>query len=208
MRQQIAVKLGCDLDDRRKEINEIVEKYVHDNQAASESSSESSSESEDEKPARRAAAPKPKTTAVKRKKSSNDSADSATARIKKDASDSDSEAPQRKIAARTKKDASDSDSGVESKVEPKAKAPKAKSAGNAFTRPLKLSPELSALMNAESLPRHEVVKKVWAIIKERNLYDPKNKQFAICDAELQVVMGVKRFRTFGMLKYLKKHFVE
>lgn len=78
----------------------------------------------------------------------------------------------------------------------------------AFTRPLTLSPALAALMGAESLPRHEVVKKVWAIIKERNLYDPKNKQYAVCDDELHKIMGVKRFRTFGMLKYLKTHFTD
>lgn len=78
--------------------------------------------------------------------------------------------------------------------------------GTGFTKPLKLSPELAELMGAESLARHEVVKKVWEIIKTRNLYDPKNKQFAICDDELYKVMGVKRFRTFGMLKYLKEHF--
>lgn len=77
-----------------------------------------------------------------------------------------------------------------------------------FTRPLRLSPELAQLMGAESLPRHEVVKKVWALIKERNLYDPKNKQFAICDPDLMKVMGIKRFRTFGMLKYLKDHFLD
>lgn len=78
----------------------------------------------------------------------------------------------------------------------------------AFTRPLTLSPALAALMGADALPRHAVVKKVWAIIKERNLYDPKNKQYAVCDDELQKIMGVKRFRTFGMLKYLKTHFTD
>lgn len=63
-------------------------------------------------------------------------------------------------------------------------------------------------MGADSLPRHEVVKKIWAMIKERNLYDPKNKQYAICDSDLLKVMGVKRFRTFGMLKYLREHFLD
>lgn len=58
------------------------------------------------------------------------------------------------------------------------------------------------------MARHEVVKKIWAIIKERNLYDPKNKQYAICDDDLMKVIGVKRFRTFGMMKYLKTHFVD
>lgn len=72
---------------------------------------------------------------------------------------------------------------------------------------MQLSPELASLMGEETLPRHEVVKKVWALIKERNLYDPKNKQFAICDADLLKVIGVKRFRTFGMMKYLQPHFI-
>lgn len=78
--------------------------------------------------------------------------------------------------------------------------------GTGFTRPITLSPELATLMGADSMPRHAVVKKMWEIIKERNLYDPKNKQFAICDQDLLPVMGIKRFRTFGMLKYLKTHF--
>ncbi|XP_058454564.1 nucleolar transcription factor 1 [Malaya genurostris] len=117
-----------------------------------------------------------------------------------------------KKARGKKKGGSDSDSdGDWKKAKPKNKkltaaGTKRKSTG--FTRPYTLSPELAAICGAESLPRHEVVKKVWAIIKERNLYDPKNKQFAICDSELQKVIGVKRFRTFGMLKYLKPHFLD
>ncbi|XP_065079279.1 uncharacterized protein Non2 [Ochlerotatus camptorhynchus] len=115
---------------------------------------------------------------------------------------------------RKKKGGSDSDSDEDWKrSKPKAKkaAPGAKKGGGkgtGFTRPYNLSPELAAICGAEALPRHEVVKKVWTIIKERNLYDPKNKQYAICDSELQKVIGVKRFRTFGMLKYLKPHFLD
>lgn len=87
----------------------------------------------------------------------------------------------------------------QTKNKKKAGGKKAKYTG--FTRPYRLSPELASLMGAKELPRHEVVKKVWAIIKEKNLYDPKNKQFAICDAALEKVIGVKRFRTFGMMKW-------
>uniref|UniRef100_A0A2M3Z8J3 Putative rna polymerase i transcription factor uaf n=1 Tax=Anopheles braziliensis TaxID=58242 RepID=A0A2M3Z8J3_9DIPT len=108
---------------------------------------------------------------------------------------------------------SDSDEDWKQAKKPKAKgkaaaggAKKGGARGTGYTRPYTLSADLAALCGAESLPRHEVVKKIWTIIKERNLYDPKNKQFAICDAELQKVIGVKRFRTFGMLKYLKPHF--
>lgn len=37
--------------------------------------------------------------------------------------------------------------------------------------------------------------------------DPSNKQYAICDDDLLKVIGVKRFRTFGMMKFLKNHFI-
>lgn len=47
----------------------------------------------------------------------------------------------------------------------------AKRGGNSgYTKSVTLSPELASLMGSEALPRHEVVKKMWAIIKERNLY--------------------------------------
>ncbi|KAB0794613.1 hypothetical protein PPYR_08881 [Photinus pyralis] len=83
----------------------------------------------------------------------------------------------------------------------------AKRAGSGYTKSMTLSPELAALVGQSSMARHEVVKKIWEIIKERDLYDPKNKQFAICDDALFKVIGTKRFRTFGMMKYLKSHFI-
>lgn len=79
---------------------------------------------------------------------------------------------------------------------------------SAFTKSFKLSPELADVVGSDVMPRHEVVKKLWAVIKERELQDPKNKQYAICDDQLLKVIGVKRFRTFGMMKHLKDHFLE
>lgn len=78
--------------------------------------------------------------------------------------------------------------------------------GLGLKRPVKLSPELAQLMGCKSMPRQSVIKKMWSIIKERNLYDPENRQFAICDEELQKIMKVKRFRAFGMMKFLEPHF--
>ena len=37
------------------------------------------------------------------------------------------------------------------------------------------------------------------------LQDPKNKQWAICDDKLLKVIGEKKFKCFGMAKYLKDH---
>lgn len=75
-------------------------------------------------------------------------------------------------------------------------------------RPIKLSSELAKLMGSKSMPRSAVIKKMWSIIKDRDLYDPENRQFAICDAELEKIMKVKRFRTFGMMKFLERHFLK
>ncbi|XP_058058618.1 general transcription factor IIF subunit 1 [Anopheles bellator] len=157
--------------------------------------------------------------APKKKKRTSDSEESGSGEDEEEQGSDEDYSPQKGAKGakgakgKKRKDNSDSDSDEDWKQakKPKAKG-KAAPAGGAkksrtgFTRPYTLSADLAALCGAESLPRHEVVKKIWTIIKERNLYDPKNKQFAICDAQLQKVIGVKRFRTFGMLKYLKPHF--
>lgn len=193
--------LGCDLTDRKKEIDGLVMDFIN-NQSSDE---DDDSEDERELQKRRSAAKK----SASKRKSAQDSDDDDS-----DESESDDDYKPKKAAkaAKKKKRGSDSDSDGDWKKSKSSSAKKAKKSGGGggkgFTRPLKLSPELSSLMGgAESLPRHEVVKKVWALIKERNLYDPKNKQFAICDADLQKVIGVKRFRTFGMMKYLQPHFL-
>ncbi|XP_067126665.1 uncharacterized protein Non2 isoform X2 [Centruroides vittatus] len=74
-----------------------------------------------------------------------------------------------------------------------------------YTKKCILSSELAAVVGANEMARHDVVKKMWEIARERNLFDPKNKQFAICDDQLQKVFGTKRVRMFGMMKYLKNH---
>ncbi|KAK9501572.1 hypothetical protein O3M35_012275 [Rhynocoris fuscipes] len=112
---------------------------------------------------------------------------------------------------RKKKGGSDSDSDEDWGKGKKGSGPKkggAKRSGGGYNKACTLTPELAAVVGQDSMARHEVVKKVWSIIKEKNLYDPKNKQYAICNDDLMKVIGVKRFRTFGMMKYLKKHFVD
>jgi len=109
-----------------------------------------------------------------------------------------------------KKKGSDSDSDEDWGKGSKGSAPKKakRGGGGGYTKACNLSPELAALVGAPQMARHDVVKKVWQIIKEKNLYDPKNKQYAVCNDDLMKVIGVKRFRTFGMMKHLKKHFVD
>lgn len=198
VRRRLESGLSCDLTHRKKEIDDLVMDYVEEQ----DKDSDSDSESEEEVKPKRAA----KKSSPKKRKASDDSA-----------SDGEEYKP-KKGAAKAKKSrkGSDSDDDASWKREKKPAAKKAKAAAKGatkgratgFTRPYKLSDELASIVGAPELPRHEVVKKMWEIIKGRNLYDPKNKQFAICDEQLQTVIGVKRFRTFAMLKYLKPHFLD
>ncbi|KAK0162403.1 hypothetical protein PV327_006183 [Microctonus hyperodae] len=233
VRQQIEEKLDIDLSERKKEVDDLVMEHLQEKQetvkksktkkAVSEESeegeeeeeedgSEEEEEEEEKKPAKRGP---PKKAATKRKGSSDDE-ESAS-----DDDASDEEYSPKKVAKSSpkkskpgkkgKKKGSDSDSdedwGKSKKASAGAKKARTRAKGG-YTRALTLSPELAAVVGAEQMARHEVVKKIWDIIKERNLYDPKNKQFAICDDELFKVIGVKRFRTFGMMKYLKNHFID
>jgi len=193
VRQQLEAKLKLDLLDRKKEIDELVMEALEKKQDGDKSEEEVS---EDE-------GKKPKVSGGKRRKQS-------------DSESEDEFVPEKKSKGKAKKKGSDDDSADEDYGKRRKSAPAKKAAaaggakkrgGTGFTKILKLSPELSSVMGQPEMARHEVVKKVWSIIKEKNLYDPKNKQFAICDAELLPVFGVKRFRTFGMMKHLKNHFL-
>jgi len=182
VRKQIEEKLGIDLVDRRKEIDAFIMAEVEEKVT----SEEEVSEEEVEAPS-------------KRKKAADSDEDDY------------SPAPKKKAPAKRgrKKKSADSDEDWGKKK----KAPKKPSTGGpkkatAFTKSYKLSPELGDLVGSEIMPRHEVVKKMWAYIKENKLQDPEQKQFAVCDETLLKVIGVKRFRTFGMMKYLKDHFIE
>ena len=228
IRQELEKKLDTDLDDRKKEIDTLVMEAIKkakatkkngkgdsddendddDEDAENDDDEEDDDEEEEVKPAKKAAAPK-------RKKA--DSSDESAGSDDDDGDKNDGDyspkkgTPSKKKApaakrGRKKKDDSDSDEDWKG-AKKGAKKGGAKRAGSGYTKSITLSPELASLMGSEALPRHEVVKKMWAIIKERNLYDPSNKQFAICDDDLMKVIGVKRFRTFGMMKFLKNHFI-
>ncbi|OWA50411.1 hypothetical protein BV898_14929 [Hypsibius exemplaris] len=75
----------------------------------------------------------------------------------------------------------------------------------AFTKECVLSPELAAFLGKERMTRSDVVSSMWRTIREKCLIDPNQKQFAICDEQLFKVIGKKRFKVFGMMKYLKSH---
>jgi len=99
-------------------------------------------------------------------------------------------------------DSSDDDSDYE---KPKKKRKAGGGGGGGYTAPVKLSENLADIVGGDEMPRHEVVKRMWAYIKDNKLQDPKNKQFIKCDEKLSKVIPTKKFRGFGMVKYLKDH---
>lgn len=115
------------------------------------------------------------------------------------------EKPKKKAAPKRKKKGSDDDSDDDFKPKKKKKAGGGGGKPNAFTRPIKLSEELAEIVGGDEMPRHEVVKRMWAYIKENKLQDPKNKQVIICDEKLSRVIPTKKFKGFGMTKFLKEH---
>jgi len=78
--------------------------------------------------------------------------------------------------------------------------------GEALSKPMVVSAELSAVVGAGPLPRSEVVKKLWDYIKKKGLQDPKNKRNIIADDKLKAVFGGKAVvNMFEMTKLVSKH---
>ncbi|KAH6788257.1 SWIB complex BAF60b domain-containing protein [Perilla frutescens var. hirtella] len=80
-----------------------------------------------------------------------------------------------------------------------------KRGGGGFTKLCSLSPELQQFTGVPELARTEVVKQLWAHIRENNLQDPSNKRSIICDDILRNLFGVDTIDMFQMNKALTKH---
>ena len=77
---------------------------------------------------------------------------------------------------------------------------------SAFMKPMKVSPELAAVVGEGPMPRSEVVKKIWVYIKSNGLQDSKNKRNINADEALKKVFGGKAVvNMFEMTKLVSKH---
>ncbi|KAK8958008.1 hypothetical protein KSP39_PZI000215 [Platanthera zijinensis] len=80
-----------------------------------------------------------------------------------------------------------------------------KKRGGGFTKLCSLSPQLQEFVSVPELARTEVVKRLWAHIRENNLQDPTDKRKIICDERLLNLFKVKKIDMFQMNKALSKH---
>ena len=93
------------------------------------------------------------------------------------------------------------------KAAKKAAKPKVKRTPNpSFMKPMNTSAHLAAVVGAGSMPRTDVVKKLWAYIKKNGLQDKKNKRMINADDKLKLVFGGKsQVSMFEMTKLVNKH---
>ncbi|XP_057975616.1 upstream activation factor subunit spp27-like isoform X4 [Malania oleifera] len=80
-----------------------------------------------------------------------------------------------------------------------------KKRGGGFNKLCSLSPQLQQFVGVPEMARTEVVKQLWAYIREKNLQDPSNRRNIICDEALHAVFGVGSINMFQMNKALSKH---
>ena len=93
------------------------------------------------------------------------------------------------------------------KAAPK-KAAKKKSARKpnaAFMAPLTLSEALAKVVGSKSLPRTEIIKKIWVYIKKNNLQDKVNRRMINADANLKPIFVKDQISMFEMAGALNKH---
>ena len=74
-----------------------------------------------------------------------------------------------------------------------------------FPRLLTPSADLAAIVGPEPLPRTDMVKKVWAYIREHNLQEPADKRIIVADDKLRAVFGRDRVNMMQMMGLLAPH---
>ncbi len=75
----------------------------------------------------------------------------------------------------------------------------------AFMAPLTLSDALSKVVGSKSLPRTEIIKKIWVYIKKNDLQDKTNKRMINADAALKPIFVKDQISMFEMAGALNKH---
>lgn len=218
VRRMLEKTFSADFSDRKKEIDKLVMKMITEPEEEEENeqngkNSSDDEESEEEVPKKKqkkssssSSSSKPKPEKGEKKRKSATKADDSEDPVMSSIKEMDDEDLAKKLQ--------EEETGLRRRAargpppkpkKEKEKDPDKKKKPSLYSRPCQLSEELGAVVGASEMPRPEVVKTLWSIVKERNLQDPENKQFMLCDSQMESLFGLKRVKLFGMMKYLKKH---
>ena len=218
VRNELKAKLNAeDLDSRKKQINSIITDVINElNQKQSKVKVEDK-DIKSEPFVNNKSEATPKNHKQKEPKQSDDSSSDDLSDANEDNEDNDEQLARKlqneeldskrrttrnkstKSVKKTKPKRNRSNSNDNETEKPKKKRK------SGYMKPCVLSPDLADFLGEPEMARHEVVKRIWSYVKDNNLLDPKNKQFAICDNQLNKIFGRKRVRMFGMMKFLAKH---
>ena len=83
--------------------------------------------------------------------------------------------------------------------------PKTGSKPNALQQPLQPSEDLAVVVGGGTMPRGQVVSKVWEYIKANKLQNPKDGREILADDKLKKVFGKDKVTMFEMNKILAQH---
>lgn len=73
-------------------------------------------------------------------------------------------------------------------------------------KPMNLSDELQEIVGEDSLPRGQVMKKVWEYIKSNDLQNPDNKRNIFADDKLRPIFnGQDEVTMFELTKLVSQH---
>lgn len=75
----------------------------------------------------------------------------------------------------------------------------------ALNKPVRLSPELEAVVGKGPMTRAQVTSKVWDHIKKNGLQDSKDKRMINPDLALGKVIGNEKISMFSMTSAVSKH---
>ncbi|MCO5592747.1 hypothetical protein L7F22_046750 [Adiantum nelumboides] len=104
----------------------------------------------------------------------------------------------------------DGESKTKRQKSEKKDAPDKERKPGGFTAPLQLSEALIEFLGTgeSELSRAEVVKRMWAYIKENNMQDPSDKRQVLCDSNFKKLFGCDSFVGFTIAKHLVPHFLK
>lgn len=114
-------------------------------------------------------------------------------------------APHKKKAAPKKAKKAAPKKTAKKKVSKAAKKKSARKPNAAFMKPLTPSAALAEVIGRQSMPRTQVVKKIWEYIKANKLQDSKNKRMINADAKLKPLFGKAQISMFELARSISKH---
>ncbi|MFI5153073.1 MAG: SWIB/MDM2 domain-containing protein [Chitinophagales bacterium] len=92
------------------------------------------------------------------------------------------------------------------KATKKATKKPARKVNAAFMIPLAPSAALADVVGSKSIPRTEIIKKIWDYIKKNKLQDKKNRRMINADAKLKVLFaGKAQVSMFELAKVVSKN---